>query len=265
MNRVQRGSAGVVLMIAVIAPVLLRAHTLELKLLNGRVSLNATDATAAQIFDAWSRAGGVSVVNADRLPSVPITIRLDDVPEEQALDTLLRSVSGYLARRRTTGEAGHSVFDRIVILTAPATGRDTAPPPPARAGVAPAPPPFPQPPALQRPATADVADAQQPAEPEGIPQGPGVVRLLGPDGQPMEDDQVGAPPPPSAPYGDSPPNAPPPPSMPPSRPPTTNSPGAPTSATPGAPTSAPVGTPAPGMVVPAPDRSGRGGAPGAPR
>jgi hypothetical protein len=247
MTRWHQGLVGALLLIAAIVPSPVHANTVELTLRDGRVSLVATNATPGQIFDAWSRAGGVAVINAERLPSTPVTIRLDDVPEEQALDTVLRSVSGYLARRRTTAIAGHSVFDRIVILATPATVTNTAPAPPARAGGTPAPPLFAQPPALPPAAGTDTAGAPQP---EGIPQGPGVVRLLGPDGQPMEDDQVGAPPPPSAPYGDA--EAP---GLPPPNAPSSAMP--PTSTRPGAPTAAPIGAPAPGMVVPGPSTPGQ--------
>lgn len=249
MTQVYRGLIGALWMILAIAPALVHASTVELTLRDGRVSLVASDATPAQIFDAWSRTGGVAVINADRLPSTPVTIRLDDVPEEQALDTVLRSVSGYLARRRVVADASRSLFDRIVILATPATARVTAPapPPPARAAGTPAPV-FPQAPAAMQEAPrpdAAAAASQPAAEPAGIPQGPGVVRLIGPDGQPMEDDQVGAPPPPATPYsgGDA-PNAPPrgarPGFVPPQAPP-------PTAGTP-----APIGVPAPGMVVPTP-------------
>lgn len=252
MTRVYRGIVGALWMIVAIAPAPLHASTVELTLRAGRVSLVATDATPAQIFDAWSRAGGVAVINADRLPSTPVTIRLDDVPEEQALETVLRSVSGYLARRRVVADASRSLFDRIIILATPVTARITAPapPPPARAAGTPAPV-FPQPPAIQEAPRPDAAAASQPAaEPAGIPQGPGVVRLIGPDGQPMEDDQAGAPPPPATPYGGAdapnvPPQGAPPGFVPPQAPP------------PGAGAPAPIGVPAPGMVVPAPPPSNR--------
>jgi hypothetical protein len=248
-----RELVGALWLIVAIAPALVHASTVELTLRDGRVSLVATDATPAQIFDAWSRAGGVAVINAERLPSTPVTMRLDDVPEEQALETVLRSVSGYLARRRVVADASRSLFDRIVILATPATARVTAPAPapPARAAGTPTPV-FPQAPAIQEAPRPDAAAAGQPvAEPAGIPQGPGVVRLVGPDGQPMEDDQVGAPPPPATPSGgvdapNAPPQGAPPGFVPPAAPPP-----------PGAGTAAPIGAPAPGMVVPAPAPSNR--------
>lgn len=252
MTRMYRGLVVALWMIVAVAPALVHASTVELTLRDGRISLVATDATPAQIFDAWSRTGGVAVINADRLPSTPVTIRLDDVPEEQALETVLRAVSGYLARRRVVADASRSLFDRIVILATPVTARVTAPapPPPARGAGTPTPM-FPQPPAIQEAPRPDAAAASQPAaEPAGIPQGPGVVRLIGADGQPMEDDQVGAPPPPVAPYGGADaPNAPPQ-----GAPPGSVRPQAPS---PGAAAPAPIGAPAPGMVVPSPPPANR--------
>jgi len=47
--------------------------------------------------------GQTRIVNVDRLSGPPVSIELTNVPEAQALDTLLRAVSGYLAapsRRR---------------------------------------------------------------------------------------------------------------------------------------------------------------------
>jgi hypothetical protein len=251
-----RAVTGVALTIVMIVPASVHADTVQLTLHDGRLSLVARNATPKQIFDAWSQAGGVLVVNAERMPAVPITMTLENVPEEQALETVLRSVSGYLARRRTddTASTAASVFDRIVILATPASAQPPAPaaaqPPTRTAAAAPV---FGQPP---RPVSIQPA---QPAPPAGIPQGPGVTRLVGPDGQPVEDDQVGAPPPSApqpAPYngGDAPPGArspigtAQPGQQPPQATPQPQQP--PSSSTPSP--EAPAGAPRPGMVVPAP-------------
>ena len=53
----------------------------------------------------------------------PVTLELQDVPEQQALDIVLRSVSGYLVAARETAVAGASSFDRIYIL--PTSSRPT--------------------------------------------------------------------------------------------------------------------------------------------
>ena len=76
--------AGALLSIVTIASATLRADTVQITIRDGRLSLVATNATPAQIFAAWSRAGGVLIVNAERMPSAPLTLTLVDVPEEQA-------------------------------------------------------------------------------------------------------------------------------------------------------------------------------------
>jgi len=249
MRQMARAIVGALLTALAAVPVTLHAETVQLSVRDGRVSLVATNATPSQIFEAWSKAGGILVVNAERMPSTPITLRLENVPEEQALDTTLRPVAVYLARRRAVNDPSTSVFDRILILATPAGPRlaATAPAPsPARPNT-PAQPVFPQAPPRAVP-------LQQPAQPAaqapiGIAQAPGVTRLVGPDGQPVEDDQAGAPA--SAPYtpGDAPDarpipqrNLPPPPSV---QQPVAQQP----MQSPGA---APVGVPVPGMVVPGP-------------
>jgi pyruvate/2-oxoglutarate dehydrogenase complex dihydrolipoamide acyltransferase (E2) component len=248
MSAFTRAMTGVVSAVLVAAGATLHADTVQLSLHDGRISLSATNATPAQIFEAWSRAGGVLIVNADRIQSLPLTLTLDNVPEEQALETILRPVTGYLARRRVDATANASVFDRIVIMATPLAPRPAvaaAPPPPSRPG-----PVFPQspPPQAQQPQA-------PPAAPAAIPQGPGVMRLIGPDGRPVEDDQGNAP----QQYtpGDPPDGrnqvarpAPPPPNA--SQPP---------QAQPTPPTSAPAGVPRPGMVVPAPNTPGQPGQP----
>jgi hypothetical protein len=255
MTRTARAFTCALLTLASSVPVTLHADTVQLTLRDGRLSLVATNATPGEIFEAWSRAGGVQIVNAERIQGPPVTLRLDNVSEEQALDTLLRPVTGYLARRRTdpAGPEG-SVFDRIVIVATPVAARPTATaaapasaPAPAAASARPAPAPvFPQPQVFP--------SGAQP--PQGVPQGPGVTRLIGPDGQPVEDDQVGAPPPTQVPYvgGDSPDQRPPAPGPirrtppPPSQPPQPSQPQQPVPPS----TSAPAGVPRPGMVVPSP-------------
>ncbi len=243
-----RALVGAVLTVVAIAPAALHADTVQLSLRDGRLTLVAVSASPSQIFEAWTRAGGVQVVNAERMPAAPLTLTLQDIPEEQALDTVLRSVSGYMARRRPSPAPGESVFDRIIILpTVVAAARPATIPTPVPAGRA-------------------GRGAPAPATPTTFPQGPGVGRIIGPDGQPMEDDQADAPPPPFN-GGDMPQpggrGAPPPRVMPPSPPPQapepqqtpgTSQPGV--SSTPGVPqsgaTSAPAGVSRPGEAAPAP-------------
>jgi hypothetical protein len=82
----------------------------------GRVSLVATNATLRQILAEWARVGQTRIVNGDRVPGGLVTLELTDVPEAEALDILLRSLSGYVAAPRSAASAGPSRFDRIVVM-----------------------------------------------------------------------------------------------------------------------------------------------------
>src|SRR5437762_14325838 len=90
---------------------------------DGRVWLVAKDATLRQILAEWARVGQTKIVNGDRVPGGPVTLQLTNVCEEQALDTLLRSLTGYVAAPRPMIAANLSRFDRIVVMPtiAPAT------------------------------------------------------------------------------------------------------------------------------------------------
>jgi hypothetical protein len=106
----------------------------QLSLQNGHVTIVAKEATVRQILIEWARVGQTKIVNVERIPGTPVTIELRDVPEEQALKTLLRSISGYLtAPRATMTVSNTSVFDRIIVMPtmAAATAPPTAAPPPA--------------------------------------------------------------------------------------------------------------------------------------
>ena len=100
---------------------------------DGMVTIVAKDATVRQILAEWAKVGQATIVNADRIAGGPITLELSNVPEKQALDILLRSVSGYFAAPRPTGVPGVAQFDRIVVLPTIAQPRrrpSSAPPPP---------------------------------------------------------------------------------------------------------------------------------------
>jgi hypothetical protein len=106
----------------------------QLTIQNGHVSLVAREATVRQILAEWARVGQTKIVNGDRVPGGPVTLQLTDVPEQQALDILLRSVSGFVAAPRAIAIANASRFDRIVVMptsSAPATpaARNTPPGP----------------------------------------------------------------------------------------------------------------------------------------
>src|SRR3954453_16908359 len=83
---------------------------------NGRVSIVAKDATVRQILTEWARVGQTKVINVERLGGPPVTLQLTNVSEQEALDVLLRSYSGYLAAPRPARVATLSAFDRIIVM-----------------------------------------------------------------------------------------------------------------------------------------------------
>jgi hypothetical protein len=88
--------------------------------------------TVRQILTEWARVGQTKIVNVERIPGGPITLELRDVPEQEALEVLLRSVSGYMAAPRATVVANASAFDRIIVMPTSVAPRAPAgaPPPP---------------------------------------------------------------------------------------------------------------------------------------
>jgi hypothetical protein len=91
----------------------------------GRVSVEATNATVRSILNEWSKNGGTTVLGAERVAGAPVTLKLVNVPESQALEAILRSVAGYMAAPARVA-AGPSMYDRIMIMAT-----TTAPPPAA--------------------------------------------------------------------------------------------------------------------------------------
>ena len=149
------------------------APTVRLTLKDGLVWLSATDATAAQILAERSRVGGMRIVNAERISGPPLKLELNGVLEMDALEILLRTSGGFIAAARLSAAANDgsplSSVEQITLL--PVNSRPMIPAPQA----APTPPPEvvpPPPPAF---------DAS------------GARRVIGPDGQPVPDDQDGAP------------------------------------------------------------------------
>jgi hypothetical protein len=92
------------------------AGGLTLSLRDGLVSLDAQDVTVGQILTEWARVGKTRIINVERITGGPITLKLEDVPERQALDVVLRSIPGYVAVPRATPVADASLYDRILIM-----------------------------------------------------------------------------------------------------------------------------------------------------
>jgi hypothetical protein len=160
---------------------------------NGRVSLVAKDATVRQILTEWARVGQTKIVNVERVPGGPVTLELANMPEAQALEILLRSLSGYITAPRPVDVANLSHFDRIIIMPTLASSRP--------ATSTPAQPVFQQAPQFQPPPAADDdSDDDKPAPNVAVPGPPqrGPVfntfpqpQVVNPQNQPMP--QPGAP------------------------------------------------------------------------
>src|SRR5262245_20007153 len=104
---------------------------LQLQISNGRVTLHAQNVPVRAILAEWSKVGGAKIINGEGVAGAPLTLALEGVPERQALDIILRGVSGYVLAARQPGVAGTSMYDRIMILPTSAAPRN---PPPALAG-----------------------------------------------------------------------------------------------------------------------------------
>jgi hypothetical protein len=127
---------------------------------DGLASVTAHDAPVSEVLEAWSRAGGTTIINGEQLSEARLTLELVDVPEAEALDIVLRPAAGYVARKRAAPIALGSTFDRVVIL--------------ARTVV------FPDPEPLTEP-----SPAREPRQLER--REPFDDRLIGPDGLPVPD------------------------------------------------------------------------------
>ncbi len=152
---------------------------------NGRVSVVAKDATVRQILTEWARVGQTKIVNIERVPGGPVTLELTDVPEAQALEVLLRSLSGYIAAPRAVSSASLSQFDRIIIMPTIASARSAlsaAPPPPV----------FQAPQFTPAPAANEDDEEQRPAQGMPVPPARGPVFNTFPQPQ-VVTPQTGAP------------------------------------------------------------------------
>jgi len=112
------------------APARAVAGELRLSIANGRVTIVAQDVTVRQILDEWQRVGKTTIVGADKLAGAPVTLELNDVAEGRALETLLRSASGYIAKPRG-GTTGASAYASILIMPTSRPPAVSAAPPPA--------------------------------------------------------------------------------------------------------------------------------------
>jgi hypothetical protein len=103
-------------------------HNLKLHIEDGRVTLEAQNVPVRQILAEWARVGGAKIVNGEKVVGAPLTLQLQAMPERQALDIILRGVSGYMLAARQEG-TGVSAFDRIMILPTSSAPRNAGPAP----------------------------------------------------------------------------------------------------------------------------------------
>ena len=105
------------------------AQALKLEFKDGKVSIDAAAVPVRTILGEWARLGGTKVVGAERIAGTPLTIQLENVPEAQALEIVLRNVAGYMAAPRQAASVGASAYDRILVMPT-----SSAPPASASAG-----------------------------------------------------------------------------------------------------------------------------------
>jgi hypothetical protein len=241
--RIARRLLIAVITCGIVVPAAGAGPSVRLTIRDGSVWLATDRATASEILAEWARVGQTRIINGERVPGGPMTLELNGVPEQQALEVVLRSASGFLALARSIARADASSpsmtsrFERIMVLPV-----STAPPGPGAVAAA-------------GPVTGPVPVAGsvpfQPTVPDGLQRRRGAVssastpqRIIGPDGLPLPDDQEDAPPGPPA--GAMPPGF--------GLPPVQTAPGAPGAIppAPGAVPVSPAGVPTPGMIVPGP-------------
>jgi hypothetical protein len=114
-----------------LAPLSTAHAEVHLIIRDGHVDLDARDATVKQILTEWARVGQTRIVNGDGVAGGPVTLQLSNVPEAQALEILLRSVSGYMTAPRAVEVSNASRFDRILVMPTSTPPRVAATPQPA--------------------------------------------------------------------------------------------------------------------------------------
>jgi hypothetical protein len=124
-------SAAAVLTGVLLAPLSTAQAEVHLIIRDGHVDLNARDATVRQILTEWAKVGQTRVVNGEGITGGPVTLQLSNVPEAQALEILLRSVSGYVTAPRPVMLSNASQFDRILVMPTSTPPKVVATPQPA--------------------------------------------------------------------------------------------------------------------------------------
>jgi len=93
------------------------AQTLTLRIDNGLVTLDANNVTVDEILARWTAVTGLNVVSKSGVGSdATVTLRLSGVSEREALQTVLRDLSGYIMGERFDPQTGLVTVDRLLIL-----------------------------------------------------------------------------------------------------------------------------------------------------
>ena len=80
---------------------LVSAEELKFTFKDARITIVAENVTLQEILAEWTRVGHTEFVGVDTLRDQRVTVQLFDVAEAHAIEVLLRSTAGYLARYRT--------------------------------------------------------------------------------------------------------------------------------------------------------------------
>lgn len=96
----------------------------------GLVTLVTNGATVREILAEWSRQGGSTFVNGERLASTPLTLQFTHQSEKEVMASLLRQAAGYVLGPRRAGTVGASSYEVVYILPTsnPSAGGYTAAP-----------------------------------------------------------------------------------------------------------------------------------------
>jgi hypothetical protein len=82
----------------------------------GLVSLVSNGATLREVLAEWTRQGGSTFVNSERLAQTPLILQFSHQPERDVMASLLRPAAGYLLGPRRAGSIGASSFEVVYIL-----------------------------------------------------------------------------------------------------------------------------------------------------
>ena len=83
---------------------------------NGFVTLVANGATLREILTEWSRQGGSTFVNSERLTGSPQTLQYVHQAETVVMSSILRQAAGFILGARREGTRGASSFEVVYIL-----------------------------------------------------------------------------------------------------------------------------------------------------